>query len=167
VLLSLILLLGLMAAPASAQLITFQTTSAPVLVRTGGTASGVGVVNLTAAYGETMPATGSLTLTYWAPPASGAVAVVTCAAATDCTYGTNFTVSVSGTSNQSVVTVTFVTNVTFNAGNSVRFSGVHFNVSSFPHGSDITARASGTALFSVPNTVIVATATNTPQPARP
>jgi hypothetical protein len=128
-----------------------------------GTASAVGVVTLTATNQGTMPATGNLTVSYGAALASGATAVVTCATATDCTYGTNFTVNASG----SAVTVTFVTSVTLNLGNSVSISGVRLNVSSFPSGSGIWVHASGTALLDVPNTVLVASVTGTPQPARP
>lgn len=147
--------------PAGAQLVEFQTNSTPVFVPTGGTASAVGTVYFFATNPGTMRATGVLSLYYDPPLASGATAVVTCAAAADCTYGANFTVSASG----HTVTVTFMTDVTFNFWNSVSISGVHLNVSGFPSGVEIYASASGTASFDFPREP-VALVVDTP-PASP
>jgi hypothetical protein len=147
----LFLLNGLVSAPAGAQ-VTFNLTSVPVFATSGDPSAPLGSVSLTAGNSATMNAGSQLFFFYQVGALLGGGASVTCSAA-GCARPTNFTFAVSG--NQ--VAITFVTDVTFNVGNSITVSGLDFNATGYMMGTQISATASAIgAVITIPAVAAVA-----------
>lgn len=100
----------------------FQMSALTRDVRVEGLAEAVGQVTFAATTTGTIKAASTMSLDYGTAIETG-TGTVSCVANTACAVTTNFTVAVSG--NQ--VTITFVTDVGFIAGNTITVSGVRVN----------------------------------------